>query len=556
MRITSLYFVKRISSLRITMKFGLAFSLMVSILIMETIIGYRALSVIRDSSNVIMSNAEMQRLAFGMSNHWESTQRLRYTYFLDSTEIGVEKAYEIYALPAGSKISEVIRDGAAIKRYLSTKGISESQPKIEIDLNRFLSDVSQYATVFEEAHQLQLELFSNDGLIAQLQEQAEDLSSILPDSPSGSDLWTDYYQIRYLESRDLLKPQHPSTTELNLLASRFSQSFEGSDLPVDQKIAALSLLQEYQRLAGEIQNAKLNLADRRQTLDFLNQSIEPVMIELLLLVDTEVGIASLQIEDTRQATVQLLTGGIVVGLLVAMFIGVLLHYTVTRNVIHLTHTATQFQEGNLEARARIESKDELGDLANTFNAMAEEVETLTAELREQANRDPLTGLFNRRYLDDILPRELERAARTGNPISMVMIDLDNFKEINDEHGHAVGDRILVEFGKVLASRSRLGDLACRFGGDEFVVLLPGARSEDAVTCISHWTQILATVQVISRGEKIVTSFSAGIVQWTPGEKPQELFARADAALYHAKNAGRNNHFLDSHTPQKDFNKTS
>lgn len=539
--------LKRISSLKITVKFSLAFGLLVFILIIETIIGYRALLAIRDSSNVILTNAEMQRLALGMSSNWEAAQRLRYAYFLETPDIGVEKAYELYAIPAGSKINEVIRDGATIKRHLALQEFSGSLPGIETDLDLYLSNVSQYAAAFEKAHMLQVELFSTNGLQAQFKEHADQLSSILFNSQPDSDLLTDHCQLRSLENRILIPSQIPSISILNLFASRLSQSIEDSNLETDEKTAAQASLQEYQRLAEEIFSTSEELSQQRDKLDTLNQSIEPVMIELLVLVDREVGIAGIQIDDTLQATLQMMTGGMCFGLLIAVVIGVLLHFTVTRNVIHLTRTAAQFHAGSLEARAQIESQDELGDLAKTFNKMADELETLTAKLRKQANHDPLTGLFNRRYLDETLPRELARATRTGSPISMVMIDLDNFKEINDQHGHAVGDRILIEFGTVLSKKSRMGDVACRFGGDEFLVLLPGAKSKDAMNCVKHWIQRLEEIQVNSRGEKITASISAGIVQWKSGETPQELFVRVDGALYNAKNAGRNNIYMDPET---------
>jgi diguanylate cyclase (GGDEF)-like protein len=272
------------------------------------------------------------------------------------------------------------------------------------------------------------------------------------------------------------------------------------------------------------------------------------MIELLVILDREVSLAGIKIDDTLQGTLQMMTGGLCFGLLAAIVIGFLFHFTITRNVIHLTQTAARFHAGNLEARAQIESQDELGDLARTFNKMADEVDTLTAELREQANRDPLTGLFNRRYMDETLPRELAQATRTGSPVSMVMIDLDNLKEINDQHGHAVGDRILIELANIFAGQSRLGDVACRFGGDEFLVLLPGAKSGDAATRTEHWKQALEEIQVSSRGKNITTTISAGIVQWKPGETSQELFARVDGALYIAKNIGRNNIYIDSKSP--------
>lgn len=506
---------------------------------METIIAYRALADIKESSDAILTNAEMQRLAQGMSNNWETAQRLRYTYFLKIPEIGVEQAYETYALPAGGKITEVIRDGAAIKRHLAAGDVSESFRRIEPGLDVYLSTISQYATTFEEAHRLQFELSSTSGLKVQLKQQADGLSSILLSEKSCSEVIKGYYELRYFENEYLLNLQKPSISELNLAASRLSQSIDACDVSMDKKEAAVSILDEYLRVAQEIQNTTVGLSEKQSRLDALNRSIEPVLIELLVLVDAEVGHAGIQIENTRHRATTMLIVGIVVGLVIAIAVAFILHSMVTRKIINLTTVAAQFQEGNLDARMQIESMDELGELSNTFNHMADELQNLTVELREQANRDSLTGLFNRRYQDEILPLELDRAARIGKPISMVMLDLDLFKEINDRHGHAVGDRILMEFGKILGRKTRSGDVPCRFGGDEFIVLLPGATAHDALSCVSHWREKFEAVQIVSRGERVTTTFSTGIVQWRPGETPQELFIRLDAALYNAKNAGRN-----------------
>jgi hypothetical protein len=237
-----LQFLKRISSLKITLKFGLAFGLLVGILIIETTIGYRALLAIRDASNVILTNAEMQRLALGMSSNWEAAQSLRYAYFLEAPEIGVEEAYEIYAIPAGSKINEVIRDGAAIKSQLLSQDMDKPLAGFETDLDLFLSNVSQYAAAFEEAHKLQSELVSTDGLQAQFKEQADQLSAILISSQPESDLLTDHCQLRSLEKQFLVPSQIPSSSVLNLFVSRLSQSIQDSNLQAGEKTAALSYL--------------------------------------------------------------------------------------------------------------------------------------------------------------------------------------------------------------------------------------------------------------------------------------------------------------------------
>ena len=151
----------------------------------------------------------------------------------------------------------------------------------------------------------------------------------------------------------------------------------------------------------------------------------------------------------------------------------------------------------------------------------------------------MTGLFNRRYLDETLPRELARASREATLLSLVIMDIDHFKEINDRYGHAVGDRMLAEFGNLLQSKSRSSDVACRYGGDEFVVLLLGTGLEDAILRVEDWQKRFSNIVVPFNGTAVHTTISAGIGEWMPGEAPGELLIRADAALYGAKNTGRN-----------------
>ena len=110
-----------------------------------------------------------------------------------------------------------------------------------------------------------------------------------------------------------------------------------------------------------------------------------------------------------------------------------------------------------------------------------QIRALKAQLEEQAIRDPLTGLYNRRYLDDALERELVRAQREGYPVSVAMLDLDRFKALNDAHGHPAGDAVLVALSKSLREQVRAGDLACRWGGEEFLLLLPNMPLAAAAT---------------------------------------------------------------------------
>jgi diguanylate cyclase (GGDEF)-like protein len=165
---------------------------------------------------------------------------------------------------------------------------------------------------------------------------------------------------------------------------------------------------------------------------------------------------------------------------------------------------------------------------------------LRETLRNQSIRDPLTGLFNRRYLEETLEREVRRAERSRTPLGVVMIDLDHFKPFNDTYGHEAGDVLLREFGRLLQSCVRGGDVACRYGGEEFMLILPGA---DVGTTRQRAERIRESVKhlfVSHRGQSVgAVTMSAGIAAFPEhGATGEALTQAADAALYRAKTEGR------------------
>lgn len=166
---------------------------------------------------------------------------------------------------------------------------------------------------------------------------------------------------------------------------------------------------------------------------------------------------------------------------------------------------------------------------------------LRAILRHQSLVDPLTQLYNRRFLADALERELERAQRAHAPVSVVLIDLDHFKHVNDVHGHDTGDALLAMVGTLLREAVRGADVACRYGGEEMLVVLPGCRHGDALERAEELRDRIARLTVAAPGGvRIGVSASFGVATWPEhGAGHAQLVTAADAALYRAKQAGRN-----------------
>lgn len=175
------------------------------------------------------------------------------------------------------------------------------------------------------------------------------------------------------------------------------------------------------------------------------------------------------------------------------------------------------------------------------------LENANSKLRELSIRDELTGLHNRRHLTERLEQESERGRRYGHRFSVAMIDIDHFKKINDTHGHAVGDEILVAFARILRLQARFVDhlgqapdrTLGRFGGEEFLIILPGTSLEGAVICVERMREAVTRAPFETSAGPLKVSFSAGVAAQSPDETAEALLQRADEALYRAKEAGRN-----------------
>jgi len=166
--------------------------------------------------------------------------------------------------------------------------------------------------------------------------------------------------------------------------------------------------------------------------------------------------------------------------------------------------------------------------------------SLRDSLREMSIRDPLTGLFNRRYMEETLNRELSSAARNRTEVGIVVIDVDHFKAFNDTHGHDAGDAILEAVGEVLIRYSRTSDVACRYGGEEFIVILPNCSLEDGQLRADELRCHVSALRVPYRNIELPgPTISCGVAGYPHhGSTSELLIHAADSALYAAKNGGR------------------
>lgn len=276
---------------------------------------------------------------------------------------------------------------------------------------------------------------------------------------------------------------------------------------------------------------------------------------------------SLEAAEARLTEVTRNVIGLAVGITLLM---VPLGYEVVRRLVgpinRLSEAARAFAAGDLDARVPVARRDEFGMLSEAFNGMADQLarshnqlvklnaeledrvlrrttalEEANQRLQEMAVRDSLTGLYNRRHFSELLERLFSEASRYGTDLTCMMLDLDNFKRINDTMGHQTGDHLLQLTARVISESIRESDVPIRFGGDEFIVLLPRTSSEEAGASAERLIEKFRAELAAEMPSVNIASLSIGLAsreQDQPSE-PMELVRLADEAMYLAKAAGKN-----------------
>ncbi len=214
--------------------------------------------------------------------------------------------------------------------------------------------------------------------------------------------------------------------------------------------------------------------------------------------------------------------------------------TIATQVVIAIENSRLFESLQKELEKHRDAQADLEKVNQELLAQIKQNEALRLELQEQAVRDPLTGLFNRRYLKETLEREVARARRDGSTIGIMIMDIDDFKMVNDSVGHTAGDRSLEAMGELLNANTRTDDLVCRYGGEEFVIVMPGASLQIAFERAELLRNKVEQMWVPYEGELLHATISLGVAAYPiHGTDGEDALIRADRALYQAKQEGRN-----------------
>ncbi|WP_020591610.1 sensor domain-containing diguanylate cyclase [Kiloniella laminariae] len=323
------------------------------------------------------------------------------------------------------------------------------------------------------------------------------------------------------------------------------------------------LINPFERSEADISDITRHIDYRGKEVFVITHVFPDLNWGLVFKIDTAEALESLN-KQKKFLFYSLFASGFVV-LIVALFLG----RSITRPVIDLTSVAMMIAQGDLSRRIEYLSKDELGLLAKAFNKMAdklidankfleqkiqektgdlmranEHLLELSADLEKVALEDGITGIANRRAFDQILPREWNRNQRDGIFLSLILIDIDFFKQYNDALGHQAGDECLLKVARLLAAQvQRSGDLVARYGGEEFVMLLPNTNREACELIVERLQQSLESLAIphpdSQVGPQLTVSLGAGVLIPERGAGEMDFIAAVDAALYLAKKQGRN-----------------
>lgn len=282
----------------------------------------------------------------------------------------------------------------------------------------------------------------------------------------------------------------------------------------------------------------------RAALFQLDQRVNQIMFTLDQMYDAyyaEINTLRAGINESEKRFLFIISASVGIGLLIAIAGAVWLARSVLMPLREFEKGVAHFSNENLSYRLTLDNHDEIGHLALEFNTMAERLLAHRQKLEELSVRDGLTGLYNRRELEKRLHEEIQRGRRYNRPLSVMMLDIDHFKNVNDRYGHQAGDEVLITVTDLIQLNVRPVDVVCRYGGEELAVILPETDEEGArIVAERIRSTVEDSITTTPQGDMIHVTVSIGLGIFPGhGDSAATLVHAADQALYTAKHEGRN-----------------
>ena len=370
--------------LSITRKFSVAFGVLLGLIILIATTSSIALTVVkRQTENAIITSTKIQSLVLEMDRRLETTRRLE-TEFLNRYPSGFEVAKQTYALQATDQISVVIALSGELQTLIEQSDVSQALDDSQTDLNFYLSAADRYEIAFEELVELIATMVApEDGLQPQLGQEADLLQQAITVTEDLS-LLNQYHEMRAFEK------DYWAVRQRSMMQSAFNVAFDlqqtvenDSNLSPAEKRDILKHLDTYQAIAQEILLLDVDIRSKINEFDLQIEAIAPISETLIARAEAEVEQARVNNERISQLMNSVLVAIALAGVILTIIIAIVLNNSITRNVVKLTAVAAQLQDGNLSVRAHINSTDELGQLADTFNTMAVRIDSLVDGLEQQ-----------------------------------------------------------------------------------------------------------------------------------------------------------------------------
>ncbi|MBT4512880.1 MAG: PAS domain S-box protein [Chloroflexi bacterium] len=417
--------------LGITNKLGIAFGVLLFLIVFVAFTGYSATTDVRDKTeDVILTSDQIQQHVSAMDVSLEETRRLATDFFWRYPTLDFEAASQTYSEQVNEQINEVVALSVELQQLISESDVSDALRESDVNLNFYLSGANRYADAFDGAVELIAELATPEtGLMAQLDNNSASLQALLQ-LANDPNLLLPYLEMRSFEIDYFETRQRP------LMQLALNRAFDLREeigvsvaLEEDQKAQALTYIDGYETTAAQILDLDVSINSRLNELDLEAEAIDPISDQLIVLAEAEVERARSEIDTAAGLATVALIVATLAAFLLAILVGLILNRSITRNVVKLTNTARELRANNMMARAQIDSEDEIGLLANTFNDMAGHINELV-----QKQEQKVVELIN----------EIEQRVRAEESLQKVNRAYKTLSECNQAVIHARDETALLE----------------------------------------------------------------------------------------------------------------